>query len=86
MNGTWETEGVADVISIEGNIFHAKKPGTITARYRLDDANEIYTECKIIVRTEMELGDINEDEKIDLYDLMLCLNHVSKKIVLEGTR
>ena len=31
------------------------------------------------------LGDVNGDKKIDLVDLMMCLNHVSKKKLLEGT-
>ena len=32
----------------------------------------------------MKSGDINVDGDINLLDLMLCLNHVSKKKLLEG--
>lgn len=31
---------------------------------------------------DYSIGDINKDNKVDLKDLMLCLNHVSKKSVL----
>ncbi len=34
---------------------------------------------------DMKSGDINVDGDINLLDLMLCLNHVSKKKMLEGT-
>lgn len=32
----------------------------------------------------VKIGDIDGDGKVDLIDLMMCLNHVSKKKILEG--
>ena len=31
-----------------------------------------------------QLGDINNDKKVNLIDLMMCLNHVAKKTELTG--
>ncbi len=81
----------SDILSIDkkGKII-PKKTGTATVRVTFEESEygkETGFDVKVtITGTEAEVmrGDVNGDKKIDLIDLMMCLNHVSKKKLLEG--
>ena len=83
--GKWTLSGDHNIIFLDGDNFRADKVGEVTARYTLDGSEDVFAECKIIVISKAVKGDINGDGKINLVDLMMCLNHVSKKKLLEGT-
>ena len=83
--GKWTLSGDRNIISLDGDNFRADNVGEVTARYTLDGNEDIFAECKIIVISKAVKGDIDGDGKINLVDLMMCLNHVSKKKLLEGT-
>ena len=79
----------SDILSVDKNgKITPKKTGTATIRVTFEES-EYGKECGFDVKvtitgTDLMLGDVNGDKKIDLVDLMMCLNHVSKKKLLEG--
>lgn len=60
------------------------QPGNVTITIHPKWNTTISETFDIHVVGDFELGDINEDGNVNLTDLMMCLNHVSKKSQLEG--
>ncbi len=46
--------------------------------------NTLKSHCDKLLTETVKKGDIDRNGKVDLTDLMMCLNHVSKKKLLEG--
>ena len=76
------TSSDESVVYIRGSYLIGKNPGTaiITVSDKYGRVKKI---CNVTV-SDVAVGDINADGKIDLQDLMMCLQHTSGSVILEG--
>ncbi|OUP74346.1 hypothetical protein B5F09_10525, partial [Erysipelatoclostridium sp. An173] len=82
VSGKWSILSGEKIISINGNNIKANKAGEAVIRYTLDEYEDIYVDCKIIVKSEYLLGDVNNDNLINYSDAVILLQADSKLIEL----
>ena len=76
------TSSDESVVYIRGSYLIGENPGTATITVS-DKYGRVKKICNVTV-SDVAVGDINADGKIDLQDLMMCLRHTSGSVILEG--
>jgi hypothetical protein len=80
----WKSSDTSVATVSDDGVVNAIGAGTATITCTATDGSEVESSCTVTVPGDVAPGDVNNDGKVSLSDLMLVLNHVSGKKYLTG--